>query len=132
VTAPYNLRFGAYGKMEPGMDFILRNLPSKRPEVIRIRVASKEETERRQAAEKIKTGKDLLIRILIDREMWGRKKGKLELWFSRDLIPISGVVKDIPFFADVRGRLAAHGYSPVPLSEDLPNAVGKKSAEPGK
>jgi hypothetical protein len=132
VTAFYNLRFGAYGKVEPGMDFILRTLPSKRPEVIRIRVASKDETERRRAEEKIKTGKDLLIQILIDREMWGRKKGELELWFNRDMIPISGVVKDIRFFGDVRGRLAGHGYSPVPLPEDVPNTVGKKGAEPTK
>jgi hypothetical protein len=132
VTAFYNLRFGAYGKVEPGMDFILRTLPSKRPEVIRIRVASKDETERRRAAEKIKTGKDLLIQILIDREMWGRKKGELELWMNRDLVPISGVVKDIRFFGDVRGRLAWHGYSPVPLPEDIPNAVGRKAAEPVK
>ena len=132
VTAFYNLRFGVYGKVKPGMDFILRTLPSKRPEVIRIRVASKEEAERRRAAEKIKTGKDLLIQILIDREMWGRKKGELELWMNRDLVPISGVVKDIRFFGDVRGRLAWHGYSSVPLPEDLPNAVGRKAAEPVK
>jgi hypothetical protein len=132
VTAFYNLRFGVYGKVEPGMEFILRTLPSKRPEIIRIKVASREETESRRAAEKIKTGKDLLIQILIDREMWGRKKGELELWFNRDMIPISGVVKDVPFFGNVRGRLAGHGYSPVPLPEDLPNAVGKKGGEPAK
>jgi hypothetical protein len=132
VTAFYNLRFGVYGKVEPGMEFILRTLPSKQPEIIRIKVASKEETERKRAAEKIKTGKDLLIQILIDREMWGRKKGELEVWFNRDLIPISGVVKDIPFFGNVRGRLSFQGYSPVPLPEDLPNPVGKKNVEAAK
>ncbi|HXZ38274.1 MAG TPA: DUF3108 domain-containing protein, partial [Thermodesulfobacteriota bacterium] len=69
VTAFYNLRFGVYGKMEQGKEFLLNTLPSKRPEIIRIKVASREETERRRAEEKIKTGKDLLIQILIDREM---------------------------------------------------------------
>jgi len=132
VTAFYNLRFGVYGKVEPGREFLLNTLPSKRPEIIRIKVASREETERRRAEEKIKTGKDLLIQILIDREMWGRKKGELEIWFNRDLIPISGVVKDIPFFGNVRGRQTWHGFSPVPLPEDVPNAVGKKSAGPAK
>lgn len=114
VTAFYNLRFGVYGKVEPGREFILRTLPSKGREIIRIQVASKEETESRRAAEKAKDGKDLLIRILIDREMWGRKKGELEIWFNRHLVPIAGVVKDIPFFGDVRGRLAFHGFSPNP------------------
>jgi hypothetical protein len=132
VTAFYNLRFGVYGKVEPGREFLLNTLPSKRPEIIRIRVAPREETERRREAEKIKTDKDLLIQILIDREMWGRKKGELEIWFNRGLVPVSGVVKDIPFFGNVRGRRTWHGHSPVPLPEEVPNADGKKSGEPGK
>ena len=132
VTAFYNLRFGVYGKVEPGKEFILRTIPSKGHEIIRIQVATKEEAEKARAAEKVKTGKDLLIRILLDREMWGRKKGELEIWFNRELIPISGVVKDIPFFGNVRGRKTGHGFSSVPLPEEVPNAVGKKSAGPAR
>ena len=132
VTAFYNLRFGVYGKVEPGKEFILRTTPSKGHEIIRIQVATKEEAEKARAAEKVKTGKDLLIRILLDREMWGRKKGELEIWFNRDLLPISGVVKDIPLFGNIRGRQTWHGFSPVPLPEEVPNAVGKKSVGPVK
>jgi hypothetical protein len=132
VTAFYNLRFGVYGKVEPGKEFVLRTIPSKGHEIIRIQVATKEEAERARAAEKVKTGKDLLIRILLDREMWGRKKGELEIWFNRDLLPISGVVKDIPWFGDVSGRKTWHGFSPVPLPEEVPGTVGKKSAGPAK
>jgi len=50
------------------MEFFLRTIRSKRPEVIRLRVASKDETERSRAAEKIKSGKDLLGKILTDRD----------------------------------------------------------------
>ncbi len=132
VTAFYNLRYGVYGKVEPGREFLLKTLPSKRPEIIRIKIASKEEADRRRAAEKVKTGKDLLIHILIDREMWGKKKGEVEIWFNRDMIPQSGVVKDIRFFGDIRGRLAEHGYSPFPLPEELPNGADRKAAAPGK
>jgi hypothetical protein len=132
VTSFYNLRFGAYGKVEPGREFILRTLPSKRPEIIRIKVASKEEADIRRAAEKVKTGKDLLIQILIDREMWGKKKGEVEIWFSQDMIPQSGVVKDIRFFGDIRGRLAGHAFSPTPLPEEVPSGAGKAAAGPAK
>lgn len=132
VTAFYNLRFGVYGKVEPGKEFILRTIPSKGHEIIRIQIATKEETERARKAEKVKTGKDLLIRILLDREMWGRKKGELEIWFNRDLLPISGVVKDIRFFGDIRGRRTGHGFSPVPLPEEVPDTVGKKRPGPAK
>jgi hypothetical protein len=132
VTAFYNLRFGVYGKVEPGREFILRTIPSKGHEIIRIQVATKEEAEKARAEEKVKAEKDLLIRILLDREMWGRKKGELEIWFNRDLLPISGVVKDIPLFGNIRGRRTGHGFSPVPLPEEVPNAVGKKSAGSAK
>jgi hypothetical protein len=60
--------------------------------------------------------------------MWGRKKGELEIWFNRDLIPISGVVKDIPLFGNIRGRQTWHGFSTVPLPEEVPNTAGKTSA----
>jgi len=132
VTAFYNLRFGVYGKVEPGKEFILRTIPSKGHEIIRIQVATKEEAERARAAEKVKAGKDLLIRILLDREMWGRKKGELEIWFNRDLLPISGVVKDIPFFGNVRGRQTFHGNTPVPLKEEVPIPAGRKEAARAK
>ena len=128
VTAFYNLRFGVYGKVEPGKEFILRTLPRKGHEIIRIQVATKEEAERARAAEKVKTGKDLLIRILLDREMWGRKKGELEIWFNLDLVPISGVVKDIRFFGDIRGRQTFHGNIPVPLKEKVPIPGDRKEA----
>ncbi len=132
VTAFYNLRFGVYGKVEPGKEFILRTLPRKGHEIIRIQVATKEEAERARASEKVKTGKDFLIRILLDREMWGRKKGELEIWFNRDLIPISGVVKDIPWFGDIRGRKTFHGNIPAPLKEEVPIPGARKETARAK
>ena len=132
VTAFYNLRFGVYGKVEPGKEFILRTIPSKGHEIIRIQVATKEETEKARAEEKVKTGKDLLIRILLDREMWGRKKGELEIWFNRDLVPISGVVKDIPWFGDIRGRQTFHGNIRAPLKEEVSIPGDRKEAARAK
>lgn len=130
ITAFYNFRFGVYGKIEQGKEFLVRTLPSKGQEIIRLQVASKQETEKRRAGEKIKDGKDLLIYILIDREMWGRKKGEMELWFSKELIPVSGIVKNIPFFGNVRGRQLFHGFSPVPLQDDEP--IPGNGVRPGK
>ena len=109
VTAFYNFRFGVYGKVEPGKEFILRTLPRKGEETIRLRVASKVETAIKRAEETDKSGKEYFVRILLNREMWGRKKGELEIWFNRELVPISGVVKDIRFFGDVKGKLTYRG-----------------------
>ena len=118
VTAFYNFRFGVYGKVEPGKNFIMRTLPRKGHEIINMNVASKEETETKRAAEPQKEGKDLFVRVLLDREMWGRKKGELEIWFNKELVPTSGVVKDIRFFGDIKGKLSYHGFSNTPRKPD--------------
>ncbi len=129
VTAFYNLRSGVYGKVEPGREFLVRTLPEKGKEEIRFIVASKEETEILRAKETEKAGKDLFVRIVLDREMWGKKKGELEIWFSKDLVPISGVVKDIRFFGDIRGKLT---YHEMPNSTGTSPAPGAKSPVEGK
>ena len=115
ITAFYNFRFGVYGKVEPGKEFMVRTLPRRNEEFIRLNVALREEAETRRAGEKEKEGKDFLIQILVNREMWGRKKGEMEIWFNRDLLPIAGVVKDIPIFGDLKGRLTFHGFSFTPV-----------------
>ena len=116
VTAFYNFRFGVYGTVEQGKEYLIRTLPRMKEEVIRIRVLSEKETEIRRAEEKDNQGKDLLIRISLDREMWGRRKGEMDLWFNRDLVPMSGVVRDVPFFGDIKGRKEFYGFPAKPGS----------------
>jgi hypothetical protein len=77
-------------------------------------VASKEETAIKRAEETDKSGKDLFVRILLDREMWGKKKGEMEIWFTKDLVPTSGVIKDIRFFGDIKGKLTYRGIQNSP------------------
>lgn len=114
VTAFYNFRSGVYGPVEPGKEFILRTLPTKGEEIIRLQVASKEEADTRRAAEEDKREKDFFVRIILNREMWGRKKGELEIWFNRELLPTSGIVKDLPLLGDVRGKRTYRGFISSP------------------
>jgi hypothetical protein len=123
VTTFYNFRFGVYGKVEAGKEFLVRILPEKGKETIRLKVASKEETEIKRAEETDKSGKDFFVRILLDREMWGKKKGEVEIWFTKELIPASGVVKDIRFFGDIKGKLSDRWVKNSP--ETVPSPLGK-------
>jgi hypothetical protein len=120
VTAFYNFRSGVYGKVEPGREFLVRTLPEKGKEEIRLIVASQEEADIKRSGEADKSGKDLFVRIVLDREMWGKKKGELEIWFSKDLVPTSGVVKDIRFFGDIRGKLTYRGIQNSPGAAPSP------------
>ncbi|MGB9700364.1 MAG: DUF3108 domain-containing protein [Thermodesulfobacteriota bacterium] len=112
VTAFYNFRHGVYGRVEQGKEFILRTIPEKGEEVILIRVATAEETEARRAEEKSKEKKDFLVHIILNREMWGKKKVEIEIWFDKRLTPISGMVKDLPFLGNIYGKCTYRGFSP--------------------
>ena len=115
MTAFYNFRFGVYGKVEPGKEFFIHTVPQDgNPSTIRLSVAPKEEEERRRAAETEKEGKDLFIKVHLDKELVGSLHGEVEVWFSRDITPMTGVAKDVFLFGDILGKLTYRGYSYPP------------------
>ena len=111
MTAFYNFRFGVYGKVEPGKIFTIRTVPRKEsPEPIRLTVASKKEEEQRRSEENEKEGKDLFIKVLLDKEFVGSLQGEVEVWFTKDIVPMTGVAKDVFFYGDIRGRVTYRGF----------------------
>jgi len=123
MTAFYNFRFGVYGKVEPGKEFIIRTVPREESrKTIRLTVASKEEEERRRAAEVEKEGKDLLIKVHLDKELVGSLHGEVEVWFRKDIVPMTGVAKDVFFYGDIKGQLTYQGFSNSPEKFATPSA----------
>lgn len=115
MTAFYNFRFGVYGRVEPGKEFIIRTVPRQESrKAIRLSVASEEEEQRRRAAEGEKKGKDLFIKVYLDKELVGSLHGEVEVWFNNDVIPMTGVAKDVFFYGDIRGQLTYRGFSASP------------------
>jgi len=112
MTAFYNFRFGVYGKVEPGKTFTIRTVPRKdSPEPIRMIVASKKEEEQKRTEEAEKDGKDLFIKVHLDKEFVGSLQGEVEVWFTKDVVPMAGVAKDVFFYGDIRGHLTYRGFS---------------------
>ena len=112
MTAFYNFRFGVYGNVEPGKIFTIRTVPRKEsPQPIRLNVASKKEEEQKRSEENEKEGKDLFIRVFLDKEFVGSLQGEVEVWFTKDIVPMTGVAKDVFFFGDIRGHLTYRGFS---------------------
>jgi len=115
MTAFYNFRFGVYGKVEPGKEIIIRTVPRQESrKTIRLSVASEEEGQRRRAAEGEKKGKDLFIKVYLDKELVGSLHGEVEVWFNNDVVPMTGVAKDVFFYGDIRGQLTYQGFSSSP------------------
>lgn len=105
VTASYNFRYGVYGDIERGRKYRVATFPKKGLSSYEVRVASKEEEEKRRKSEKFKDGKEYLLKLFLDPEVIHSKEGLIEGWLSKELYPTEGTIKGVIFFGDVRGTL---------------------------
>ena len=105
VTATYNFRYGAYGEIERGKTYKVATFPKKGATSYEVRVASREEEEKKRRSEKSKEGKEFLLKLLLDAELTHSKEGLIEGWLSKELYPVEGRIKDVIFFGDVKGTL---------------------------
>jgi len=119
ITAFYNFRYGVYGKVEPGREFIIRTVPGKGKGIFRITVASAKDAALRRDSDPQKKGKELLVRIHLEQEFLGSPRGEIEAWFDRELNPVSGMIKKVRFFGDIKGRITRLAYR---SSDEVPKS----------
>ena len=105
ITAAYNFRYGVYGSIERGKTYLVPTFPKKGASSYEIRVAPVEEEERRRQSEKIKDGKDLYVKLLLDPDLTHSSEGVVEGWLSKELYPVEGAIKDVMWVGDLTGRL---------------------------
>lgn len=115
LTAFYNFRYGVYGKIAPGRDFVIHTVPRKGRGIFRVAVASDKDAARVREEEPERGGKDLLVRIFLEQEFLGSPQGEIEVWFDKDLNPVSGMVRKVKFIGDIKGRITQLAYrAPAP------------------
>jgi len=104
IAAFYNFRFGSYGPIERGGEYLIHAMPKggKVPN-IRIRITTEEEAAKRPG--KHPDGMEYLADARIDKELFGSSSGDMELYFTGQMTPVYVVAKDLIFFGDVRGSL---------------------------
>jgi hypothetical protein len=105
ITASYNFRYGVYGEIERGKKYTVATFPKKGPSSYEVRVASKEEEEKRKKSEQFKDGKEYFVKLFLDPEVTHSKEGLIEGWLSKELCPTEGRIKDVMLFGDVKGTL---------------------------
>jgi len=105
LTASYNFRYGVYGEIERGRIYTVDTFPRKGSSSYEIRVAGKEEEEKRKKSEKFKDGKEFYVKLFLDPEITHSKEGLIEGWLSKEHYPIEGTIKDVILFGDVKGTL---------------------------
>ncbi len=105
LSAVYNFRYGVYGEVERGKKYSIATFPRKGSDHYEVIVATREEEERRKKSEKLKDGKDYLVKLFFDPEITHSKEGLIEGWLSKELYPVEGTIRDVLLFGDVTGRL---------------------------
>jgi len=105
VTASYNFRYGVYGEVERGKKYTVPTFPKKGPSSYEVRVASKEEEEKKRKSEKVKDDKEYFVKLFLDQEIIHSKEGMIEGWLSKELYPIEGTIRGVVLFGDVKGTL---------------------------
>lgn len=105
LTASYNFRYGVYGEIERGRMYTVVTFPRKGSTRYEVRVAAKEEEEKRRKLEKSKDGKEYYLKLFLDPEITHSKDGLIEGWLSKELYPTEGTIKDVILFGDVKGTL---------------------------
>jgi len=105
LTASYNFRYGVYGEIERGKKYTVSTFPRKGALSYELRVAAKEEEERRRKSEKIKDGMDYFVKLFLDPEITHSKEGLIEGWLSKELYPMEGTIREVILFGDVKGTL---------------------------
>ncbi len=105
VTASYNFRYGVYGEIKRGKKYMVATFPKKGPSSYEVRIASKEEEEKKRKSEKIKDDKEYFVRLFLDAEITHSKEGVIEGWLSKELYPIEGTIRNVVLFGDVKGTL---------------------------
>jgi hypothetical protein len=111
ITASYNFRYGVYGEIDRGRKYTVPTFPKKGPTSYEVRVASKEEEEKKRKSEKFKEGKEYFVKLSLDAEVTHSKEGLIEGWLSKELYPIEGTIKDVILFGDVKGTLIKKAQS---------------------
>jgi hypothetical protein len=111
ITASYNFRYGVYGEIDRGRKYTVPTFPKKGPSSYEVKVASKEEEEKKRKSEKFKDGKEYFIKLLLDPEVTHSKEGLIEGWLSKEIYPMEGTIKDVILFGDVKGTLIKKAQS---------------------
>ncbi len=105
VTASYNFRYGVYGEIDRGKKYSVTTFPRKGATTYEVKIAGKEEEEKRKKSEKLKEGKEFYIKLFLDPEITHSKEGLIEGWLSKELYPVEGTIKEVILFGDVKGTL---------------------------
>jgi hypothetical protein len=105
LTAFYNFRNGVYGPVKKGNRYTVKTIPEKGNDEILVHVREVEEENKIRTEQGRKSGDEILIDLLVPKNIFKSKSGRLRFWSSKHLIPIESKVKDYILLGDLHAVL---------------------------
>ena len=111
LTAFYNVRNGSYGPLSKGNSFKIKTIPEKGHDEISVHISSKEEEEKFRTNEGREKKDELLLNIIVPKEIFKTKTGELMVWSSTHYIPVETTVKDYILLGDLHAKFTRREIS---------------------
>lgn len=107
----YNFRNGVYGKLEKGAEFKVFTIPEKGVNTLLIQIKNDRETKAAQLEEGRHGNDELLLRVVIPKELFKTKNGELYFWGSKHFVPLETTVKEYILLGDLHAKFVKREQS---------------------
>lgn len=104
LTSFYNVRNSVYGMLQKGKKFKIRTIPEKGHDEISVHIWLGQDQERFRVEEGRDKRDEMLLNIIVPKEIFKTKTGELMVWSSKNYIPVETTVKDYILLGDLRAR----------------------------
>ncbi len=107
LSAYYNLRGGVYGPPTPGRTIRVPTMPNQETKEIKITFLDEKTAAKMRREDEVDWPH--YAHIFLNPKLTRSKGGRIDGWLNDDLVPELGVIRDVLFFGDIRGRRVASG-----------------------
>ena len=104
LAALYNFRNSVYGPLNKDAKFVINTIPEKGVDTLSVHIkGAKEEEEFRQHEGRAK-GDELLLQVIIPKEIFKTENGELLFWSSKHYVPLETTVKNYILLGDLHAK----------------------------
>lgn len=104
LTAFYNFRNSVYGKLVKGASFKIHTIPEKGVHELSVYIKTEKEEEEIRTAMGRKKADELLLNVIIPKEIFKTKTGELLFWSSKHYVPLSTTVVEYILLGDLHAN----------------------------
>jgi hypothetical protein len=112
LTAFYNFRNSVYGSVKKGNRYTVNTIPEKGNDEILVHVRGIEEENKVRTEQERKPNDEILIDLIVPKNIFKSKSGRLRFWSSKHLIPVESKVKDYILLGDLHAVLKKREIPP--------------------